>query len=193
MQLKKIIEIDPTCIELCHLGDGTGIVKTLETHNAVYHKKCYNKIGLKEYNQLLARVGKKPCNEANSSSSTVIPPKRTKTELGAELCIFCGERDSAENLCAEGEFRSGSSMKNQCVQKLTESWSEMALAIGDLEVHAKLCVGDVGFNSFHMKYFILKITFHNFITDAEDRKLRRMMVQISVKMFYSKHVHGDKF
>ena len=126
-------------------------------------------------------------------SSTVIPPKRTKTELGAELCIFCGERDSAENLCAEGEFRSGSSMKNQCVQKLTESWSEMALAIGDLEVHAKLCVGDVGFNSFHMKYFILKITFHNFITHTEDHKLRRMMVQTSVKMFFSKHVHGDKF
>ena len=40
MQLKKIIEIDPTCIELCHLGDGTGIVKTLETHNAVYHKNA---------------------------------------------------------------------------------------------------------------------------------------------------------
>ena len=78
MQLKKIIEIDPTCIELCHLGDGTSIVKTLETHNAVYHKKCYNKIGLKEYNQLLARVGKKPCHEANSSKFNSYPTQENK-------------------------------------------------------------------------------------------------------------------
>ena len=32
------------------LDDGTSIAKTLETHNAVYHKKCYDKIGQKEYN-----------------------------------------------------------------------------------------------------------------------------------------------
>ena len=48
-QLKKFIEIDPMYIEL----------NTLETHNAGYHKKCYDKIGQKEYNGLLARVGKK--------------------------------------------------------------------------------------------------------------------------------------
>ena len=142
-QLKKFIEIDPTYIELGRLDDGTGIAKTLETHNAVYHKKCYHKIGQKEYSRILARVGKKPCSEANSSSSTVIPHKRTKTELGTELCIFCGQRDSTENLCAAGEFHFVSSTNNQHAQKLTESWSEMALAIGDLDVHAKLCVGDV--------------------------------------------------
>ena len=92
-QLKKFIEIDPTYTELGRLDDGTGIAKTLETHNAVYHKKYYDKIGRKEYNRILARVGKKPCCEANSSSSTVIPHKRTKTELGTQLWIFCGERD----------------------------------------------------------------------------------------------------
>ena len=56
------------------------------------------------------------------------------------------ERDSTENLCVAGEFHSGSSTNNQHVQKLTESWSEMALAIGNLDVHAKLCVGDVRSN-----------------------------------------------
>ena len=39
-QLKKFIKIDPTYVELHHrLDDGTGIAKTLETHNAVYDKK----------------------------------------------------------------------------------------------------------------------------------------------------------
>ena len=57
----------------------------------------------------------------------------------AELCIFCEERDSTENLCAAGEFNSSSSTNNRHVQKL-KSWSKMALAIGDLDVHAKLCV-----------------------------------------------------
>ena len=128
------------------LSYGTGIAKTLETHSAVCHKECYNKIGQKEYNRLLARVRKKPCSEAISSSSTAIPHKRTNTELGTELCIFCGERDSTENLCAAREFHSGCSKNNQHVQKLFESWSEVALATGDLDVHAKLCASDVRSN-----------------------------------------------
>ena len=49
------------------------------------------------------------------------------------------ERDSTENLCAAGEFNSSSSTNNRHVQKL-KSWSKMAPAIGDLDVHAKLCV-----------------------------------------------------
>ena len=56
------------------------------------------------------------------------------------------EKDSTENLCAAGEFHYGSSTNNQYVQKLVESWSEMALAISDLDLHAKLCVGDVRSN-----------------------------------------------
>ena len=36
--------------------------------------------------------------------------------------------------------------KIQHVQKLTESWSKMAVAISDLDVHAKLCGGDVRSN-----------------------------------------------
>ena len=65
-------------------------------------------------------------------------------KLSFELshAFLCGERDSTENLCAAGEFQSGSSTNNQHVQKLTESWSEMALAIVDLDAHAKLCVVD---------------------------------------------------
>ena len=49
-KLKKFIQIYPAYKKLGRLDDGTGIVKTLETHDAVYRKKCYDKIGQKEYN-----------------------------------------------------------------------------------------------------------------------------------------------
>ena len=71
-------------------------------NNVVYNKKCCDKIGQKECNQLLARVRKEPYSEANSSRTTDIPHKRTITELGTGSCIFCAERDSWENLCAIG-------------------------------------------------------------------------------------------
>ena len=72
-------------------------------------KKCYDKIDKKEYNRLLARVRRKPCCEAISSSSTVTPHKRTKTELSYAFFV---ERDSRENLCGAGGFHSGSSINN---------------------------------------------------------------------------------
>ena len=50
-QLQIFIEIDPTYIDLGRLDDGTCIAKTLERRNAVYDKKCYCKIGRKEYNR----------------------------------------------------------------------------------------------------------------------------------------------
>ena len=109
-QLKQFIEIDLTYTGLGRLDDEIGIAKTLETHSAVYHKKCYDKIGQRN------RVGKKPCSEANSSSLAVTPHKRTKTELGTELCIFCRERDSTETFCAAAEFHFSSSTNNQHVQ-----------------------------------------------------------------------------
>ena len=72
-------------------------------------KKCYDKIGKKEYSRLLVRLRRKPCCEAISSSSTVIPHKRTKTELSYEFFV---ERDSRGNLCGAGGFHSGISINN---------------------------------------------------------------------------------
>ena len=68
-----------------------------------------------------------------------------KVSLDQSSAFFV-ERDATENLCAAGEFHSGNKENNQHVQKLTKSWSEMALAIGGLDVHAKLCAGDVRSN-----------------------------------------------
>ena len=68
-----------------------------------------------------------------------------KVSLDQSYAFFV-ERDTTENLCAAGEFHSGNKENNQHVQKLTKSWSEMALAIGGLDVHAKLCAGDVRSN-----------------------------------------------
>ena len=47
-QLKEFVEIDPIYRELGPLDDRKSKVKTLETYSAVYHKKCYDKIGQKE-------------------------------------------------------------------------------------------------------------------------------------------------
>ena len=149
-QLKKFVEFDATYFNIARLYDGSGITKTLDTHNAVYHKKCYDNIGNKEYNRLVARRNKKS-NEDASPSAAVIPHKRTKVELGKAVCLFCGEEDLKEHLCAAGELHSGSSGSNsQHVGNLTASWRDMALAIGDLSVHAKLCVDDVRSNELYL-------------------------------------------
>ena len=68
--------------------------------------------------------------------------REQKLSLEQHYAFFV-EKESTENFCAAEEFHFGSSTNNQHVQKLLETWSEMALAIGDLDVHAKLCVGDV--------------------------------------------------
>ena len=59
----------------------------------------------------------------------------------------------------------------------------MALTIGDLDVHAKLCVGDIRSN----------VTLFNFETDTEHRRRRRGMAKTSVKRFFSRRMRGSKF
>ena len=103
------------------------------------------------------------------------------------VIIFCGER-LKENLCAAGEFHSGSTTNNQHVQKLTESWSEIAIMVISRNMQNYALAMFV-----QIKYFIIKATFHHFITDIEHQKLRRMMVQTSVKRFFPKRMCGDKF
>ena len=83
--------------------------------------------------------------------------REQKLSLEQSPLFFCGERVSRENLRAVGDFHSGSSKNIQHVQKLTESWREMALAIGDLDVHTK-CVCDVRSNEIfyhknHLSHF----------------------------------------
>ena len=124
--------------------------------------------------------------------------KRTKTELGTDLCIFCGQRDSTENLCAAGEFHSGSNTNNQHVQKLTESWSVMALTIDHLDVHAKLCVGDVHSNEiFYHKNHLLQLYNRSRASQAKkddgtDQR-ERVLLQTYARRQISNYIHqSDK-
>ena len=94
----------------------------------------------------MSRRKKKSSNE-NSSLSQVTPNKRGKVELGRGVCLFCGEEDSKENLCAARELLHGSSPQH--VVDLTTNWRTMALEIGDLDVHYKLCAGDVRSNEIY--------------------------------------------
>ena len=84
-------------------------------------------------------------NEDDAKSLTEdIPHKRNKVELGKAVCLFCAGEDSEENLGAAGEYHSGGGNPNTIhVGTLTETWKHMALQLGELDIHAKLCVGDV--------------------------------------------------
>ena len=79
------------------------------------------------------------------------------------------EQKLSSEKCYAGEFHSGSNANNQHVQKLTESWREMALATGNLDVHAKLCVGDVRSNEiFYHKNHLSQ--FHNRYRASQAKK-----------------------
>ena len=63
--------------------------------------------------------------------------KRYKVYIGEAVCLFCNQKDSRENFCAAGEYRSGSKSNLDHVVSLTESWKDMALQLGELDVTCK--------------------------------------------------------
>ena len=73
MQFKKFTDFDADYFDTACLDEGTGIANTLDKHDAVYHKKCYDNIGVKEYNRLVAGRKKKSSNEEGSSLSKITP------------------------------------------------------------------------------------------------------------------------
>ena len=87
------------------------------------------------------------------------------------------------------EFHSGSNTNNQHVQRLTESWSMKTLAIGDLDVHVKLCVGDVHSNEIfyhknHLSQFYNRYRASQAKKDDGTDQHKKVLLQ---------HMHRDKF
>ena len=176
-------------IDLGRLDDGTGIANTLETQNAVYHKICYNKIDQNEYSQLLARVGRNHAVRLIHQVQQLFHTREQKRSLEKSHVFFVCERDSIGNLCAAGEFYSGSSINNQNVQKLTKSWGEVALAIGNLDYMHNYVLAML----VQMKYFIIKITFCNFLKilsiasykdDATDQRKKVLLQTYAWRQIY---------
>ena len=126
-------------LDLSRIDDGTGILNTLRQNNAGYHKNCYM-----PYNsQHLLRYQNQQNKRDSNPLSSPVSRKRCKVYIGEAVCFFCNQKDSRENLCAVGEYRSGSKSNLDHVVSLTESWKDLALQLGELDVHAKLSVGDV--------------------------------------------------
>ena len=60
------------------------------------------------------------------------------------VCLFCGEKDLRDQLCAAGESHLVSyNMNTKYLKPLTEKWKGMALQLFQLDIHAKLCTGNV--------------------------------------------------
>ena len=60
------------------------------------------------------------------------------------MCLFCDNEDYKDKLTAAGEYHSGSNNPNtRHVEPLTENWKQMAIQLGEVDVHTKLCCGDV--------------------------------------------------
>ena len=82
-------------------------------------------------------------------------------EIGTAVCLFCNQADKKENLCPAGEKHSSALVPNvEHVTKLTQTWKNMALQLGELDIHSKLSIGDVRSNELY--YHKLHLTqFHN--------------------------------
>ena len=103
-------------------------------------------------------------------------------------------------MCAAGEFHSGSNTNNQHVQKLTESWSVMALTIDDLDVHAKLCVSDVHsneifYNKNHLSQLYNRYRASKAKKDDGTGQRERVLLQIYARRQVSNYIHqsDEKF
>ena len=85
-------------------------------------------------------------------------------------------------------------MDNQHVHKLTESWSKMALAIGDLDAHAKLCVGNVFSNKIfyhknHLSQFCNRYQASQAKKDDGTDQRKEVLLQAYARRQISNYIH----
>ena len=173
-RLPKFKEVDGfPHLDISQINDGTGILETLRRNNALYHKSCYDNTNDVHLLRLQKRHERRSSTNDEPSSSQ----KRTKTELGKLLCIFCGNQDIKENLCAAGELHSSDRNCNAShVELLTESWKKMALKLGELDIYSKLCVGDLRANEvfYHKHHYVaFRNRYHASFVDKEEADEKR--------------------
>ena len=141
--MKRFIQLDPTVFDLFRVDEGTRIIQRLTWSNAFYHKGCYNNFNDSHYERLFKRV-QKHSSEGSPYSTKTISHQQKKTEIGKAVCLFCDIEDYKDKLTAAGEYHSGSNNPNtKHVESSRKKWKEMAMQLGELDVNAKLCCGDV--------------------------------------------------
>ena len=55
-RVKRFIQLDPTVFDLSRVNEGTGIIQTLTSNIAFYHKGCYDDFNDSYYERLVKRV-----------------------------------------------------------------------------------------------------------------------------------------
>ena len=110
-RVKRFIQLDPTVFDLSRIDGGMGIIETLTSNNAFYHKGFYDNFNDSHYERLAKRV-QKQSSEGSPYSTQTIPHKRKKTEIGKAMCLFCNNEDYRDKLTAAGEYHSASNNPN---------------------------------------------------------------------------------
>ena len=89
------------------------------------------------------------------------------------IYIICGEHNAIENVRAAGAFHaSKSKLNSEHVMKLTNSWRDIAVYIGDNALVNRLMIGDLGANSsFYHKRCSTKL--YNRLTKKEKKECKR--------------------
>ena len=107
---KRFIQLD-LIVDLSRIGEGTGIIQTLASNNAFYHKGCYYNLNDNHYERLVKKVQKQSA-EGSPYSTQTIPHKQKKTDIGKAVCLFCDNKDYNDKFTTAGEYHSGSNNPN---------------------------------------------------------------------------------
>jgi len=123
----------PLSISISRLDDGTGIEATLRSHNAKWHKSCYDMCNKKNIDRVRKRKSKEQCPEANMSPlkcrlRAAFPSTSTETEL--PVCFFC------DNMVEQDYHK-------VATKNLDTNIRTMATELNDTLLLAKLSSGDM--------------------------------------------------
>ena len=122
--------------------------------SAKYHHNChirYSPYNLARKKKSL-RIKNKKVEVGQSSAflrSSIGPISRacSSSAIPNPICIICSEHDAIENVYATGAFHgSKSKLNSEHVTKLTKSWSDIAVYIGNNALVNRLLIGDLGAN-----------------------------------------------
>ena len=76
-RVKRFIQLDLIVFHLFSIDEGMGIIQTLTSNNAFYHKGCYDNFNDSHYKRLVKRV-QKQSSEGSPYSTQNIPSVTTR-------------------------------------------------------------------------------------------------------------------
>ena len=81
---KRFIQLD-LIVDLSRIDEGTGIIQTLASNNAFYHKGCYYNLNDNHYERLVKKVQKQSAEGSPYSTQTI--PHKQKKLISKKQCV----------------------------------------------------------------------------------------------------------